>query len=135
VDMVDGLAAVFAGVDHGAIALRQSVGTGNFGSCPMKVADQRVVLLARMGNRRNVFAWNDQDVHGRLWIDVAKGIALVVLIDGFGRDASFDNPAEEAAHCGFSLHEWRRFERAERMLTRPPIPQPSASPGAGFKGR
>jgi hypothetical protein len=57
------------------------------------------------------------------------------LIDGFGRDASFDNPAEEAAHCGFSLHEWRRFEPAERMLTRPPIPQPSASPGAGFKGR
>jgi len=104
-DVVDGLAAVLAGVDHGAIALRQSFGAGNLRGCPMKMADEGVVFLAGMGNRRDVFAWNDKDVYGRLRIDVGEGVALVVLVDGFGRDTSVDDPAEEAAHCGFSLHE------------------------------
>lgn len=104
-DVVHCLSAVFAGVDHSAIAPRQSFGSRNLGGCPMKVADQGAVLLAIMGNGRDVLFRNDEDVYGRLRIDVGEGVALVVLVDGFGRDTSIDDPAEEAAHFGFSLHD------------------------------
>jgi hypothetical protein len=107
--MVDRLSAVSAGVDHGAIALRQSFGTRDLGSCPVKVADQGAMLLACMGNGRDVLTRNNEDVHRRLRIDVAEGVALLVLKYGVGRDASFDDPAKEAAHFGFSLHERGRF--------------------------
>ena len=98
VDMVDGLSAIFAGVDYGAIALCQPFGAGYFGGCPMKMADQSVVLLISVGNRRNMLARNNKDVDRGLRIDVGKGVALVVLVDGFGRNTSIDDPAEEATH-------------------------------------
>jgi hypothetical protein len=98
VNMVDGLAAIFAGVDHGAVTLRESFGASYFGGCPMKMADQRVVFLACLGNGRNVQARNNEDVYGRLRIDVGEGITLIVLIDGFGRNTSIDDPAEKAIH-------------------------------------
>ena len=104
-DVVHCLSAVLAGVDHSTIALRQSLGSRNLGGCPMKVADQGAVFLASMGSGRDVLTRNDEDVYRRLRIDVGKGVALVVLVDGFGRDTSIDNPAEEAAHFGFSLHD------------------------------
>jgi hypothetical protein len=64
----------------------------------MEMADQGVVLLIGVGNRRNMLARNNEDVYGGLGIDVGKGVALVVLVDGFGRNTSIDDPAEEATH-------------------------------------
>jgi hypothetical protein len=98
VDMIDGLAAVFARVDHGAIAMREPFGAGNLGGSPVKMADQSVVLFASMGNGCDVLARNDKDVYGRLRIDVGKGVALVVLVDSFGRDTSIDDLAKETTH-------------------------------------
>jgi hypothetical protein len=112
--MVDCLSTVFAGVDHGPIALRQSFGTRDLGGCPMKVADQGAVLLARMCNGLDVLTRNNEDMHRRLRIDVGEGVALVVLVNGLGRNASIDNLAEEAAHFGFSLHEQERLGIGER---------------------
>lgn len=97
-DMIDGLPAIFAGVNHSAISLRQSFGAGDFGGCPMKMADQGIVLLISVRNRRNVLARNNKDVYGRLRIDVGKGVALVVLVDSLGWNASIDDPAEETTH-------------------------------------
>ena len=147
-DVVHCLSAFLAGVDHGAIALCQSLGSGNLGGCPMKVADQGAVLLASMGNGRDVLARNDEDVYGRLRINVGKGVALVVLVDGFGRDTSIDNPAEEAAHFGFSLHDWgrratdghmKRSRMRNRKCLRPselsPIPRIGADLFWPMKGR
>jgi hypothetical protein len=98
VNVVDGLSAIFSGVDHGAIALGQPFGAGDFGGCPMEMADQSVVLLISVGNRRNMLARNNKDVDRGLRIDVGEGVALVVLVDGFGRNTSIDDPAEEATH-------------------------------------
>jgi len=87
----------------------------------VKMADEEAVLLARMGNGRDVLTRNNEDVHRRLRIDICEGVALVVLVDGVGRDASFDDPAEEAAHFGFSLHERGRLaigEPTRRSRTR-----------------
>lgn len=97
-DMIDGLPAIFAGVNHSAISLRQSLRAGDFGGCPMKMADQGVELLASVGDGRGVLARDNKDVHGRLRIDVSEGVALVVLIDSFGWNASIDDSAEETTH-------------------------------------
>lgn len=96
--MVDGLSAIFAGVDYGAIALCQPFGACYFGSCPVKMTDQSIVLLISVGNRRNMLARNNKDVYGRLRVDVGKGVALVVLVDGFGRNTSIDDLAKETTH-------------------------------------
>ena len=45
-----------------------------------------------------MFARNDEDVHRGLGIDVGKSIALVILVDGFGRNASINDLAKDAAH-------------------------------------
>jgi hypothetical protein len=60
----------------------------------MEMADQGVVLLIGVGNRRNMLARNNEDVYGGLGIDVGKGVALVVLVDSLGWNASIDDPAE-----------------------------------------
>jgi len=98
VNVVDGLSAIFAGIDHGAIALGQPFGAGYFGGCPMEMADQGVVLPISVGNRRNMLARNNEDVYGGMGIDVGKGVALVVLVDSLGWNASIDDPAEETTH-------------------------------------
>jgi hypothetical protein len=98
VNVVDGLPAIFAGVDHGAIALCQPFGAGYFGGCPMKMADQGVVLVAGVGDGCDVLARNDKDVYRRLRIDVGEGVALVVLVEGFGRNTSIDDLAKETTH-------------------------------------
>jgi hypothetical protein len=97
-DMIDGLSAIFAGVDYGAIALCQPFGAGYFGGCPMKMADQGVVLVAGVGDGCDVLARNDKDVYGRLRINVGEGVALFVLVDGFGRNTSIDDLAKETTH-------------------------------------
>jgi hypothetical protein len=98
VDVVDGLATMISRIDDGAIALLQPFGAGNFCRNPVQMADQSIVLLPRMGDGRYVLAGNDKDVHRSLRIDVREGIAFVILIDGFGRDASIDDLAEDATH-------------------------------------
>jgi hypothetical protein len=98
VDVVDGLATMLSCIDNSAIALLEAFGAGNLSRGPMQMANQRIVLFSRMRDRGYVLAGYDQDVHGRLWIDVGEGVALVILVNGFGGDASIDNPAKETAH-------------------------------------
>ena len=97
-NMVDGLAAVVTGVDDRAVALSQSLAARNLGRHPMQMADQGTVILGRMPNRGNVFARNNQHMHRCLRVDVGKDVALIVLVDGLGGDASVDDPAKKAAH-------------------------------------
>ncbi len=101
-DVVDGLAAVLSSIDHGAIAILQPFGAGNFRRSPMQMADQRIVLFPGVSDGGHVFAGNDEDVHRCLRIDIGESIALVILIDGFGRNASINDLAKDAAH-GWSL--------------------------------
>lgn len=111
VDVIDGLPAIFSGIDHGPIASIQSLGAGYLSGYPVQMADQGAVFSACIGNGTDVLARHDKHVHRGLRIDVGKGVALVVLVDGLGRDTSLDDPAKEAAHFGFSLHESTdRFE-------------------------
>jgi len=52
-----------------------------------------------------VLAWGDEDVDGCLRMDVGEGVALVVLVDGGGRDGAVDDLAEEAGHGVISVQE------------------------------
>jgi hypothetical protein len=96
--VIDRLAAVLSRVDYGAIPARQPLGARDFGRCPKQVPDQRTVFFPSISNRCDVLTGDHKNMHGRLRLDVDKRIALVVLEYRFGRDASINDLAEEAAH-------------------------------------
>lgn len=52
---------------------------------------------------RDVLAGDDEEVHRRLRMDVSKGVALRILVDGLRRDLTCDDLAEEAIH-GDEIH-------------------------------
>lgn len=97
-NVIDGLAAVVAGVDDGAVSAGQALGTSDFSRGPVQVAEKLVVLLLHLRNGGDVPARDDENVHGRLRFDVSERIAVVILINRFGWNASIDDLAEEAAH-------------------------------------
>ena len=103
--MIHGLAAVRAGVDHHAIALGEAFVAGNLGRGPQQMAEQRAIPLIAFGQRGDMFARRDQHMHRRLRIDVGKGVALLVLVDGGGGNASFNDLAEKATHGDTSVQE------------------------------
>ena len=86
--MIDGLAAVFSGVDHQAITLDQTLFAGDLGGCPQQVSEQLAIRLIRVVQRGEVFAWRDQNMDGRLGVKVGEGVAKLVLVDRLGGDAS-----------------------------------------------
>ena len=93
-EMVDGLAAVIAGVNDYAVALVETFVASDSGCGPEQVTQQGWVMCAGFGERDDVFSRRDENVHGRLWVDVGEGVTLVVLVDGGGWDASIDDFAE-----------------------------------------
>ena len=64
----------------------------------MQMANQRIVLFSGMCDGSYVFARNDENVDRGLRIDVGECIALGILIDSFGWNASIDDLAKYAAH-------------------------------------
>lgn len=105
--MIDSLAAVVAVVDDDAVAFCESLGACNLCRDPEQVAEESNVVLGAVGEGNDVFAGGDQHVHGRLRMDVGKGITELVLVDGGGRDGSFNDFAKDAAHHGTSVQERR----------------------------
>jgi len=104
--MIDGLAAVGAGVDDDAIAVVESLGAGNIGCYRDEMAEERAMSGIGFGEGNDVLAGRDENMHRGLRVDVSEGVTLVVLVDGLRRNASFDDLAEEAAHGEISLHGW-----------------------------
>ncbi len=102
--MIDGLAAVCAGIDHCAVALGEAFGAGDLGGGPEQVAEQGAVAFVAVGDGDDVLAGRDEHVHGGLGVDVGEGVAELVLIDGGGGDGAFDDFAEEAIHGVTSVH-------------------------------
>ncbi len=96
--MIDGLAPVVSSVDDGTVAFGQSLTARKLRCHPVQMANQGALLFGCLANRADVFTRNNQHMHWRLWVDVGKSVALVVLVDGLGGNASFDDPAKEAAH-------------------------------------
>src|ERR1035438_5572702 len=77
VEVIDGLAAVFARVDHHTIALGQPLGAGYLCRSPQQVTKQRAVVLIGFGYRGDVPARRHQHMDGSLRMYVRKGVAEV----------------------------------------------------------
>jgi len=107
VEMVDGLAAVGAGVDDYAIAFGEAFGFGDFGCGPEEMAEELFVIGIGFGERDDVLARGDEDVDRGLRMDVGEGVALVVFVNGGGGNGAVDDLAEDAAHGVTSVQEWR----------------------------
>lgn len=101
--MVDGLAAIFAGADHGAIPVAQAFGAGDFRRDKKQVAEERLVVFGGMSERGDVLPRDDQHMRGGLGIDVEEGITLVVLVDGGRRNGAGGDAAKKAVHSGNSV--------------------------------
>ena len=86
-EMVYGLAAVFAGIHHDAVAFREAFVAGDLRGHPEEVTEQSVLIRSGLGKRINMLARNDQNMYGSLGIDVGKGVDAFVLVDGGGRIA------------------------------------------------
>ena len=101
--MLNGLAAVFASIDDGAVALGQSFLAGDLGDYPEQMSEQRSVLDRCFGERADVLARDNQHMHGGVGMNVGEGDTLLVLEDADGGDASVDDFAEQAGHIETSV--------------------------------
>lgn len=99
VDVVDCLAPVFSRVDDRAVSLRKPLCAGDLGRGPLQVSEEMLVVFLGVSNGRDVLPGDDEDVDGGLRLDVREGVAMLILVDGFGGNASVDDLAENAAHA------------------------------------
>ncbi len=102
-EVVDGLAAVVAGVDDQAVPVGEAVCAGEVGGYGGEVAEERGVFLGDVGERGEVLLGDDKEVGGGLGVDVGKGDGLVVFMEALGGDGAGDDLAEEAVGVGGCL--------------------------------
>lgn len=94
VGVEDHLTGIGAGVEHKPVALIEAFLRSHLGS----ERDERVETTLRRGLGRidPVPAGDDQEVGGRLRMQVTEGDRLVVAADHLGRDVPGDDLAEQA---------------------------------------
>jgi len=80
--MVHGLAALIARVQHDAVALRQAFLPSDLTRYTHKVTEQCSLFRTRLGERTNVLARNDKDMHRRPGVDVGESVCLPILKHG-----------------------------------------------------
>ncbi len=95
VEVGDGFAAVGAVVHHEAEAVIEVELVGDFGGDEEEVADEGLVGGGGLGEAGDGFFGDDEDVDGGLGVDVAKGVADIVLINGGAGDFAVNDALEE----------------------------------------
>ena len=103
--MIDRLPSIAARVDHSAIAVMQAILARDFSRSPKQMAQHYTMLLDRLSKRADMLSRHNQHMHWSLRIDIRKRDAQVILIDTLRRNASFNNPAKEAAHSPSSVRQ------------------------------
>lgn len=90
-----GFAAVRAIVDHDAVTGGEVELAGQVGGGEQQVAEQGLVGERRLVDPRNGFLGYDQNMHGRLRLDVVNGDAVLVFVSNLGGDFAGDDFFEE----------------------------------------
>lgn len=103
--MLDGLAAVFSGIDHQAVALGQAFLASDLGGCPQQVSEQRAIHLIDVVHGGDVLSRHHQNMDGRLGVEIGEGVAELVLVDRLRGNASINDLTKYATHSGTSLQE------------------------------
>jgi len=98
-DVVDCLPAIFSRVNNGAVSLGESFRASDLCGGPLQMSEKMFVILFGVSDGGDVLPRDDKDVDGSLRPDVSEGVAVLILIDGFGGDTSVDDLAEYAAHA------------------------------------
>jgi len=101
--VIDGLAAFLAAVDHYTKAFREAFLARNFTCDQHQVPEQIPFIGPGFSERTDVFAGNDKDVRGRLGADVGESVDKLVLVDASRRNVPGGDLAEEATHGVFSV--------------------------------
>ena len=94
--VVDGLAAVGAGVDDEAVAAIEVMGAGEVAGGGEEGAEEGGVFGEGVGVGGDVAFWNEEEVGRRLGVDVGEGEDVGGFVKAFGGDGSGDDLAEEA---------------------------------------
>ena len=96
VEVAYGLAAVRAGVEDEAVAVGEFFLAGDVGGGGEEVAEDLAVLGRGVRVRDDVAFGGEQQVYGRLGIDVGEAEGVFVLVDASDGDLIADDLAEEA---------------------------------------
>ena len=95
--MKDGLTYACARVDNCAIAaLGEPLLVGNARGDPQEMAERSFVSLRSFVEGFHVIARENEHMHGRLRIDVAKGDRALILVDNVCGNLARDDSAKEA---------------------------------------
>jgi hypothetical protein len=100
VEVVDGLAAVGAGVEDEAVAVVEAVGAGELAGGKQEMAEEFVVRCSSAREGSDVLFGDKEDVRWGLRMDVREGEDGVVFVETLGGDDAGDDLAEEAGHRG-----------------------------------
>jgi hypothetical protein len=92
--MIHGLTAIFACVDHDAIAVGESLLFGDSFDGEQEVSHEGVVLGFGIGEFGDRLLGDDEDVDGGLGVEVAEGEGEVVFVDDIGGDFFANDFAE-----------------------------------------
>jgi len=98
-----GLAAVFAGVDDDAVAAGELFLAGDVCGGGEEVAEDLAVLGGGVGVRDDVVLGDEQQVGGRLGVDVREADGVGVFVDLCGGDLAAYDFAEEAVGGHFKV--------------------------------
>ena len=101
----DGLSAVGAVVDDDAEAVFEVELAGEFCGGEEEVAEGGLVFGGGVADARNGFAGDDQEVCGRLRVDVAERYAEVVLVFELAGDVPVHDFLEEGLVHGLGIVE------------------------------
>jgi hypothetical protein len=85
------LARWFFAIDDEAITIGNPEFDGELASDPVQMSQKLAVAFGDIGVSRDNSSWNDEDVRGRLGIDVAKRQAAIVLENNVRGDLAVDN--------------------------------------------
>ena len=101
----NGFSAVGTVVDHDAITGGEIELAGQVGCGEQQVAEQGLVGERRLVDPGNGFLGYDQNMNGRLRLNVVNGDAVLVLVGDLGGDFASDDFFEERHGWGFLLQE------------------------------
>ena len=93
--VVHSLPAIVACVHDDPVAIVQLLFACDLSRRGHQMAHQRRIFSQRLRRRANVLFGNDQQMRGRLRIDVGKADAEFVFVHAVGRNGAVDNLAEQ----------------------------------------
>jgi hypothetical protein len=102
VEVEDGLSGAGADVEDGAVSLLDVALAGDLGGGEVAAPDDFGVAGLSLFQSGKMLLGNDEDMGGRLCVDVFKGEDVFVLVNSLGGNLAAEDAAEKAVGGGVS---------------------------------